>query len=518
MKVTLIYAKSRLFKEKASGIGGFDDGGSEYAHDDVFPPLGIACVGAVLEEKGHDVKLLDDSIETEEVIDEAFKWADVVGITALTSNARRGRELGHQARKLGKFVVLGGPHPTIAPEYFLDDDCCDVTVQSEGDYVMPEILDNIDKRDNWPNIRSIAFMRDGEMVTTERRPFIKNLDELPFPAYHLYDMPRFFKKMVNPGIPIVSSRGCPYACTFCDAEMTPRNYRAMSAERTVELMDRLMKAYNAPQMFFFDDLFTINKKRVMALCEEIIERGIFVEWSAESRVDTVSFEMLRLMRRAGLIKLYYGLESGSPNQLITMKKAVTPEGILKGAKLTREVGIYFKFFLIYGFPGETDEDHACTEDIVKGSMPHNIAVSLLCPHKGTEVYEQIKDRIVHQPEDVEYGYWHQTEMWRHDRYTFDELQAARDKLIEEHKNHCMGFRAKVQRKWERLVAAVKYPGLLKDLVEIRSRRAQYRKRIQHWMKDGQFDVDQVFGDETRIPTSSEQIMKAPIKAKETAKA
>ncbi|MFG0316569.1 MAG: B12-binding domain-containing radical SAM protein, partial [Planctomycetota bacterium JB042] len=425
MRVTLIYAKSRLFKEKAKGIGGFDEGAGEYARDDVFPPLGIACLGAVLEEKGHEVRLIDDSIEEDSVIDEAIRWSEVVGVTALTSNARRANELGRMAKGMGKFTVAGGPHPTVAPEFFLegDDPPFDLTVQSEGDLVLPEILDNVDRPENWPNIKNLTFKRDGELVQTPRRGFIKDLDSLPFPAYHLYDMNRYFKYMVNPGIPIVSSRGCPYACTFCDAEMTPRNYRAMSAERTVELMDKMMRDYDAPQMFFFDDLFTINKKRVMAICEELIRRGIFVEWSAESRVDTVTHEMLRLMRKAGCIKLYFGLESGSPNQLITMKKSVTPEGILKGAKLTREIGIYFKFFIIYGFPGETDEDHACTEEIVKRSLPHNIAVSLLCPHKGTEVYDQIKDRIIHQPEVVEYGYWHQTVMWRHDRFSFEELQA-----------------------------------------------------------------------------------------------
>src|SRR5690349_17952181 len=108
MRVTLIYAKSRRFKERAKGIGNLDNSPGEYAHDDVFPPMGIAALGGVLLQQGYDVRLLDDSIEEEEAIIEAIRWADVVGITALTSNARRGREIGHQARDLGKFVVLGG--------------------------------------------------------------------------------------------------------------------------------------------------------------------------------------------------------------------------------------------------------------------------------------------------------------------------------------------------------------------------------------------------------------------------
>ena len=486
MKVTLIYAKSRLFKEKAQAAADGKDVG-EYARDDVFPPLGIASLGAVLEREGHEVRLIDDSIDPDEVIREGIEWSDVVGVSALTSNARRACEIGRWAKERGKFTVVGGPHPTVAPEFFLDDGAFDVTVQSEGDYVLPELLENVDRPDRWHNIRNLTFRRDGAQIQTERRPFIKDLDALPFPAYHLYDMPRYFRCMVNPGIPIVSSRGCPYACTFCDAEMTPRNYRALSAERTVELIDFLMKRYDPPQLFFFDDLFTINKKRVMKICEEIIRRGIFFEWSAESRVDTVSFELLRMMRKAGCIKLYYGLESGSPRQLISMKKSVTPEGILRGAKLNRQIGMYFKFFIIYGFPGETDEDHECTKEIVRKAMPHNIAVSLLVPHKGTEVYEQVKDRLLRRPEDVEYGYWHRTEMWRHDRYTFEELQAARDELIEMHRRECTGLRARVQRKLERLTAVVRHPVLVADWFEIRARKRRYRKRIARWMRDGRFD-------------------------------
>jgi radical SAM superfamily enzyme YgiQ (UPF0313 family) len=492
MRITLIYAKSRIFKERARGIGGFDASPGEYAHDDVFPPLGIASLGGVLLDKGHEVRLYDDSIEPEEAIADGIAWADVVGISALTSNARRGRELGHQAREAGKFVVIGGPHPTVAPEYFLDDDCCDVTVQNEGDLVLPDLVERKDDRASWDKIPSLTFRKEGKNFSTPRRPFIKDLDALPFPAYHLYDMPRFFKRMVNPGIPVVSSRGCPYACTFCDAEMTPRNYRAMSAKRTVDLMETMLKRYDNPQFFFFDDLFTINKKRVIGICEEIIRRGLFVEWSAESRVDTVTFEMLRLMRKAGCIKLYFGLESGSPEQLVTMKKNVTREGILKGAKLTREVGIYYKFFIIYGFPGETDKDHELTEDIVTKSMPHNVAVSLLCPHKGTEVYDQIKDRIIHHPEEVEYGYWHQTEMWRHDRYSFEELQSARDHLIERHRRECTGPLAKLRRKADRFNAMFRHPELVGDLLEIRKRKREYQRRVASWMKDGKFDVERKF--------------------------
>jgi hypothetical protein len=125
-------------------------------------------------------------------------------------------------------------------------------------------------------------------------------------------------------------------------------------------------------------------------------------------------------------------------------------------------------------------------------MPHNVAVSLLCPHKGTEVYDQIKDRILHHPEEVEYGYWHQTEMWRHDRYSFEELQAARDQLIERHRRECTGPMARLRRKSDRLNAMIRHPELLGDLLEIRKRKKEYQRRVASWMRDGKFDVDSKF--------------------------
>jgi len=500
MRVVLVYAKNRRIQQIADHSAGFGKQQGEYSFDEVYPPIGIASLGAVLREQGYEVRLLDDSVETEEAVDEGLQWADVVGIGALTSNARRGRELGLRARELGKFTILGGPHPTITPEYFLEAGACDVTVQSEADLTLPEIIEKKDRRSEWKDILGITYLEDGQMRANPRRPFNKALDSLPFPAYDLYDMPKYWKRMTNPGISIMSSRGCPYSCTFCDEEMTPRNYRALSAARTVDLIEYLLKTYNPPQLFFFDDLFTIQRKRVLAICEEILKRKLFFEWNCESRVDTVDYELLRAMRRAGCIKVYYGLESGSPEQLIAIKKKVTPEGILKGARLNRELAMYFKFFIIYGFPGETERDHRLTEDLIKKAMPHNVAVSLLCPHKGTEVYDQIKDRIIHHPEDVEYGYWHQTEMWRHDVFTYDELQAERKRLVQVHKSHCTGLKARLWRKLDRARAMIRHPELIGDLFEQRVRKLQYKRRIREWIKDGHMDVEAAMEHRRRAPT------------------
>ncbi|HVS10981.1 MAG TPA: radical SAM protein, partial [Planctomycetota bacterium] len=480
MKVILIYAKSQAIREKAAAIFSDDKAvKGELARDEIYPPLGIAILAAELEQKGYEVRLLDDSIEEIETLREGMEWADVVGISSLTPNARRARELGKIARdEIGRFVVMGGPHPTTNPEFFLEARAADICVQGEGDLTLPEILERKDRPETWDEIQGITFMRDGAQVATPRRALVKKVDDLPFPAYHLYDIPKYMRLMVNPGVTLITSRGCPYACTFCDAEMTPRQYRAMNPERTVDLMEFLIKKYNPPQLVLFDDLFTIQRKRVIAVCQEIVRRGLYFEWICESRLDTMDFEMLRWMRKAGCVKIYYGLESGSPKLLVTMKKGLTTEKILSAAKLNRSVGMWFKYFLIYGFPNETMEDHLETQRVVRDTRPNSICVSLLQPIPGTEVYEQLKPMLTQEVAEIEFHYWHSTETFKHPVWTHDELRAEREELLKLHARTVASPKNRLLRKWERLSSMVRHPVLFGDWLEIRRRRKTYRSRVR----------------------------------------
>ncbi|MCB9897194.1 MAG: cobalamin B12-binding domain-containing protein [Planctomycetes bacterium] len=480
MKVVLIYAKSQTLRGRVANTYAEEDTTrGEYSRDEIYPPLGISTLAARLESLGgYEVRLIDDSLDSIEEIRAGMEWADAVGISSLTPNAKRARELGLISRKeYGKPTVLGGPHPTTNPEYFLEAGAADICVQGEGDLTLPEVLQAIDRPETWDSIQGITFLKDGEVHATPRRELVKNMNEVPWPAYHLYDMTKYFRTMVTPGISIMTSRGCPFSCTFCDAEMTPRQYRAMTPENAVDLIQHLLETYNPPQIFIFDDLFTIQRKRVIGICKEIVKRDLCFEWSCESRVDTVDFEMLRWMRRAGCVKIYFGLESGSPNVLVTMKKDVTPEKILAGSRVTRQIGIYYKFFILYGFPSDTEEDHRLTEDLVAEARPSAVSVSILVPIPGTEVYEQIKHELVGDVTETEFHFWHHTEMWKHPRFTHDELITERERLLKRHKAVVSGMRHKLLKKWERLVITVRHPVLLLDFVDIMRRKRKHRARI-----------------------------------------
>jgi len=498
MNVVLIYAKSQTLRASAAGTYADGESRGEYSRDEIYPPLGIATLAARLRSiGGYDVQLFDDSLDDIGDITDAMYAADVVGISSLTPNAKRARELGQIARnEAGKLTVLGGPHPTTNPEYFLEAGAADICVQGEGDFTLPEILENADNREAWPLIQGITFVQDGELHATPRRGLVKDMDEVPWPAYELYDMSRYFERMVTPGVPVMTSRGCPYSCTFCDAEMTPRSYRAMSAMNTVDLLEALIERYNPPQLFLFDDLFTIQRKRVLEICKEIVARDLFFEWTCESRVDTVDLEMLRWMRKAGCVKIYYGLESGSPNVLLTMKKDVTPEKILHGAKLNRMVGMYFKFFILYGFPSDTPEDYRLTEELVAKCRSNAVSVSILAPIPGTAIYDEIKDELTGDVTETEFHYWHHTEMWKHPNFTHDELKAARQRLLEVHATSRSGLKAWLSRKWERVVAVSRHPGLLMDFVRtMRLRKAHQARIAMDWGRQLKRDAIQL-----QIPT------------------
>ena len=479
MRILLVYAKSQASPRKTGVVEeDHDTTASRPGRDEIYPPLGITILGAELEALGHDVRLMDDSLRTREEIEKGMRWAELVGISALTPNARRARELGRMAREeLGRFVVMGGPHPTTNPEFFLDAGAADICVRGEGDETLPEVVRYCHDRSHWPNIAGIAWSEEGKVIETPRRALVRDLDALPLPAYHLWDMEEYMQHMVNPAVPAITSRGCPYACTFCDAEMTPRQYRSMSVERTVDLIEHVLETYDPPLVMFFDDLFTIQRKRVIALCKEIVRRDIYVEWQCESRVDTTDYEMLRWMVKAGCVKIAYGLESGSPRMLTTMKKGVKPERVIVGAALNRQLGMNFKFFILYGFPEEEPEDHRITEDIIRRTRPDSMWVGLIQPIPGTDFYEQVRPNLLVDVSEVEFNYWHAVEAFRHPIWSHEELHAERERLFDVHRSATRGLVPRLRRKLERALMMIRRPEIAGDWLEVRRRRKRHWKRM-----------------------------------------
>jgi radical SAM superfamily enzyme YgiQ (UPF0313 family) len=191
----------------------------------------------------------------------------------------------------------------------------------------------------------------------------------------------------------------------------------------------------------------------------------------------MDYEMLRWLRKSGCVKIYYGLESGSPRMLTTMKKGVTLEKVLAGSKLNREIGMYFKFYILYGFPEDRPEDHTATEVLVSQTKPNAISCGVLQPIPGTEVYEQLKPLLIRDVAEMDFNYWHATESFKHPFFTHAQLNEARERLLRVHAK-TFNLKNKVLRKLERLRAMIRHPELIGDLIEIRARRKRFLKRVQ----------------------------------------
>ncbi|MEE9164930.1 MAG: radical SAM protein, partial [Nitrospinota bacterium] len=229
-------------------------------------------------------------------------------------------------------------------------------------------------------------------IKTEHRPLIKNPDELPFPAWDLIDnfplgyKPAAFKCKRLPAAYIISARGCPHLCIFCDTSVFSRQYRAFSAEYIIEMIKFLQLNFGIREIIFEDDTFVIFKKRLIQLCETLIKEKINITWSCNGRANAVKPDILRLMKKAGCWQISYGIESGDPKILEFSRKRIKIDQMRQALEWTHEAGILTKGFFILGFPLETEETIKKTIDFAKSSCLDDISVSQMTPFPGSEMY------------------------------------------------------------------------------------------------------------------------------------
>jgi radical SAM superfamily enzyme YgiQ (UPF0313 family) len=228
------------------------------------------------------------------------------------------------------------------------------------------------------------------------------LDSLPFPAYDLFDFDRYIhyasslrfkgeKVSRLKSINIISSRGCPYSCQYCSiSKFWRRQCRLRSAINVVDEMEMLAEKYGIRSFNFFDDLFTANENRVIELCKEIIKRKLNVCWECTTRVDLVSLEMLKWMKKAGCIRISYGVESGSDKVLKAINKTQTRNEIIKAFKITHDAGIKAFILLMIGNPNETEQSINETVELIRLVKPDKIRTNLTMVYPGTDLYERCK--------------------------------------------------------------------------------------------------------------------------------
>ena len=381
-----------------------------------WPPLGIAYIASLLEKHGHNVMILDRrslignvkaTSKTLPLLDKMTEGVlkkfspDIVGITATTPLIT---DAYHSAGIVKEFnlnipVIIGGCHPTAEPKKTLEE-CpqIDAVCIGEGEFTLLDFVNN----KPWKDISGIAYRENGKVITTPKRDFYPDLDDLPFPARHLLDRNRYFcldsylvRGYLLRGTTMLAARGCPYKCSFCQsgqlASSGNGNYvRFHSPEYVVEQIKHLIKDFGIQGILFAEDVFSIRRENVYNICQLMVKEGINkkVKWSANVRVDRVDRELLRTMKSAGCIQVVYGCESGSQRTLDRLKKKTTVQKNYEAIKMTKEVGLDVEVNIMVGLPDESEQDLLETINFLKKARPHRVNRSKLYLLPGTPFYEE----------------------------------------------------------------------------------------------------------------------------------
>lgn len=331
------------------------------------PPLGLAYLAAVLEKNSfRDIRIIDmkaEEIGFKEIRKEILKFGPkILGITSATGQISSTVKIIKIAKEINPatLCVIGGPHPSALPEKTLKETNADVCVFGEGEMVFPELAKAVIKGKEFNAIKGIIFKKRGLVKKNPPRPLIQDISSLPFPARHLLLTPEEYTRDSKTALTkietvMMTSRGCPYRCAFCDKSVFGRTVRVREAKDVVDEIELLVKKYHVQSLRFFDDLFTVIPERVKEICDEIKKRHLKIQWICEARVDSVNPEMLAFMKEAGCREIHYGIESGNQKILDLQQKDITLEQVRKAIQWTNEAGIESRGYFIIGLPGDTKE-------------------------------------------------------------------------------------------------------------------------------------------------------------------
>ncbi len=358
-----------------------------------LPSLGLAYIAAVLEKDGKKVMILDCTAEkiSLDVVEDKLKEYEkpkFVGMTATTSLINNALKIAEIVKKLwpDTKVVLGGVHPSVMPDEVISDKNVDFVAVDEGEETVKELVNGDDPKD----ILGLVYKKDGKIIHNEIRPLIKNLDDIPAPAYHLLPMKKYFPALGNykrlPAMSIFATRGCPGRCTFCH-----RTFRGIvrprSARNIINEIKLLQKDYNIKEISFYDDTFTLFKNVVKEFCDIIVKENVDITWSCFTRVDHINEELLKDMKRAGCHLILFGVESADEKILETIKKRISLDQVKKVVKDARKIGIETRCSFMFGNPGETEETIKKTMKFAEELDPDEVQYNITTVYPGTEMFE-----------------------------------------------------------------------------------------------------------------------------------
>ncbi|MBN1274057.1 MAG: B12-binding domain-containing radical SAM protein [Candidatus Aminicenantes bacterium] len=348
-----------------------------------LPRLGLYILGNLMEKRGWHADIIYE--EQQKIDFNKIKTADLVGISTITSTAPRAYAIADKIRKMNIPVIMGGPHVTFLTTEALQH--ADYVIRGEGEEALPAFIDAWEKGEDFTGIPNLSYLKNGKTIHNPLNPFIHDLDAFPSPDFTKY----LFQSKAGAFrmIPVQTSRGCPFDCTFCSVTgMFGKKYRFRSTQNIIEELRRYNDRKNI--IFFYDDNFAANKKRAKELLKAMIAENFKFKWTTQVRTDAAKDEeLLKLMKKSGCHYLYLGLESVNPRSLEAMKKKQSLDDIIQAVKAIRRHRIHTHGMFVYGFD---DDDWATVKKTVRFAKKIKLSSTqfmILTPLPGSKFFKEI---------------------------------------------------------------------------------------------------------------------------------
>ena len=413
----------------------------------LYYPIWLSYATAVVEQE-YETRLVDAPAwnwSREDVIEDVKRFKpDLIVMDSSFPSLKNDIEVAEEIKKNCEAeIVLVGPPASQFPDEILSSDGIDIVARWEYDYTVRDVAKALEENRDFRDIRGISYKENGKIIHNPNREFTtsEDLDKIPFVSKvykkHLNIKDYFLGSSLYPEVQIFTGRGCPYLCTFCSWTQTlmGRKYRVRSISNVLDELEWIQK--NLPEVkevFFEDDTFTINKKRVLEFCKEYRERGLDITWACNARAD-LNYETMKEMKKANCRLLIVGYESGSDEILRNIKKGITVEQIRRFAKDARKAGLLVHGDFIIGLPGETKETIELTRKLIKETKPDILQVSVASPFPGTEFYEWCKENgylLINDPNEYLDEQGHQKAIISYPNLSAEEITKAVDELLKEY--------------------------------------------------------------------------------------
>ena len=369
----------------------------------INPPLSLAYIAAILRKNHINVSMIDGNCQRYsfgEVINQ-LRTLDpqIIGISVFTFMYSRCGKLAKLIKEEfpAAKIVFGGPHiNALHREVMKEIPYVDYCVYGEGEFTMLELVNALNSGKDLKSIKGLCFRENGEIIVTPERPFIENLDLLPFPArdllpYDSYTAPQSLGGGRNSTI-LLSSRGCPFKCQYCDNHRSWKTQRRRSAENVLTEIEELYHDYGIRKIRIEDDLFTLNKKWVTDICNGLIEKKLNrLIWETTSRIGTLNPEVLQLMKKANCRSICLGIEFGSQRILDFAQKGIKIEAAYETVRMIKNAGIRAKSYFMLGYPTETKEEMEKTIKLSQDLGLDYANFSIVTPFYGTPLYDYLKE-------------------------------------------------------------------------------------------------------------------------------